>query len=440
MPDDNAHYQFAGLLKRQLRSLQSDSAAVAGTIARLAYGLVVMKLAATNFGLSGLAVVGQLLGFMAIQLVLANAGIIRGITVLISKGHPQSSTEIASSAGRITLWTSTTAIAIFGAVAIVGDAYISPFPGSLPMFTLVMSAPLAAKSSNAIATLVGIDESRTASKGQIYAVAIGVIGIGIGAFHDLNVFTTAIAIQPLWTYSCLQIVTRDHPHRPIVFPKILAASKASPPIVRSLLQFSAAMIFPILLLNTSRIVLRSVLTESIGVGTAGQWEAILRLQDGYLQLLGAYFVMVLLPLLAGHNRPAKAALETVRTLLLYSVPVLVAMLVAGRQVMTLVYSSAAGTLWLVATAAVAGEVARVPFLVRQYLWLSSGRVRGFVLADGAWLALYCTARGVASVVRSLDTGIVLSALVSGGFGAAAGVSLWRARGGDDPAGGAHDPV
>lgn len=440
MPPEDGEGYPQGLIQRRVRDVLSEGAAVAGTIARLAYGLAVMKLSASEFGLAGLAVVGQLLGLMAIQLVAANAGIMRGVTVLVGQdqAHGGTGRRVAQSAARITTVSSMATVLFYLALAMLGHVLISPFPSRWAVVVLGLAGPFAARTTNAIAAIVGLNKSIVASRGQFMAAVIGVGAAIVTSQVSASTFQIAIASQPFLTYGCLRLVANRHEWRQVAFPRIFHRGLADKATMQALLAFTGAAVLPVVLLQVSRVALRSVFAESLGIEAAGSWEAVLRLQDGYLQLLGAYFAMVALPVFARSKRPEMAGRVIMKTLFIYSLPLPLVLVFAGRPLLSLVYSREAAGLWLVATAAVAGEVGRVPFLVRQYIWLSSGRVRRFVVADAAWLVTYSVALVVGSVTTSLGTGIAMSAVVSVGFGVTAAVWLRRGAGGDDAVRGTHE--
>jgi O-antigen/teichoic acid export membrane protein len=399
------------------------------TVAKVVYGLVAMALAARNLGLESIGDLGQMLTILAIVTQLSTFGLGRGVTARHA-AYAGDWERLAITNAAIAV---ITAAGFIMAGAVISGAYVTSlyesfFSSEDLLFTawlLIAQVPLTAAGAILLAIAAAHGDADRASQAAIASFATGILILFVVRDASLAIFVTAVVLQSGLT----MVLIAGRLGRRLVDEYGLAPRRVYTVAVHRLAQvhaearfiaaFAFAIAIPVLGNLVVRLVSRVMIRNELGGLGLGRWEAVTRVQDGYLQFLGAALALVLLPTLIKSPRDALAL--QVRYIagfaLLCAVGAGIAAVVGG-ETLELAFGNAAGGTGDLLALAFLMDLARSPFLVLQYGNLAKGSVARFLrlelLASAGLLAAVFAGLqlGAASLESVFAASVVVCAVIS----------------------------
>lgn len=268
------------------------------TFIRIVAGFIVSKVVALFTGPAGVALIGQFTNFISIVLTFANGAINSGVIKYTSEFNDDKEQlkKLFSTALRISIYCSS----IFGLIILIFASYISEFlfHSSLycnPIRVLGITIIFYSLNSLFIAILNGLQQIK---KFTLVNTAGSIIGL---LFTVILVFFLKIegALYALvLTQSIVFFVTLFLVIKSDWFSWSYFKQSFNNEIAKKLSHYSLMAITTSLCMPVAQIILRNLVIEKLGVDSAGYWQGMMRISDGYLMLITTSLSTYYLPKLA----------------------------------------------------------------------------------------------------------------------------------------------
>jgi len=244
------------------------------------------------------------MGITAIFYLFAGGGITNGIIRNISATSSETERRRWISAGTaITVLSSIALAAVALMLALFGDRAIFGKSGYGLVFVGIAAAQVLVGFGNlALAYFSGIGDSRTFAAVQIVANILSLLllialteGAGLrGAMLGLILGPAAIGAIALWCFS--KKVPRHN-----IFHIIWDW-----PLLKDLLSYAAVMASSVAAVPLAQLLIRIDLSERLGWEVVGYWQAVAKISDANMQVIGVIIINYLLPQLSSQRDAASA--------------------------------------------------------------------------------------------------------------------------------------
>jgi len=354
---------------------------VGSTLVKMLYGILVYKYITITYGVENLGTAGQLLSAMSILLILSNTGINRGIIQSYSrnKDNPENISALNNASTIIYFASSLT---LFVLVILLAKP-LSLFIFGTTEFTYLVSVlslmPLFMGINNNISSIgIAFGKSKAISQSTLLAFILGLIAvffIGKYSFHNLLI---AIAIQSIFLSLFLFLLNYK-----LFFAHIrLSLKNIAWSEVRKFLGFSFVIILPVIMIQLTLIVNRIHIGEGFGKLQLGLWEATIKLQEGYIQIVAVLLIYFMLP---QASESIEKAYSVAKKFIIKAFLVLVFAVIftalLGELILKLVYNEETTIMANNLLILTISDSIRSIFIVNQYLLLAIVKIRTFLMLE-----------------------------------------------------------
>ena len=255
------------------------------TLIRISSGFVAGKVVAMFTGPAGVAVIGQFNNFITIILTFANGAINSGVIKYTAEfeGDEIRLKKLFSTSLKISIYCSI----FFGVLLLLIATFISQllFQSSLyinPIRVLGITIILYSLNSLLIAILNGLQKIKIYTLVNTAGSIIGLLFTVILVFY----FKIAGALYALvLSQSIVFFVTLVLIIKSDWFSWSFFKQPFDKGIARKLSHYSLMAITSSLCMPLAQIILRNLVTEQLGINSAGYWQGMMRISDGYLMLV-----------------------------------------------------------------------------------------------------------------------------------------------------------
>lgn len=268
------------------------------TFIRIASGFVAGKVIAMFTGPAGVALIGQFSNFITIVLTFANGAINTGVVKYTAEyeNEEEKLKQLFSTSLKISIYCS----AFIGIILLVGGSYFSylMFGSSIyisPIRVLGITIILYSLNSLLISILNGKKEIKTYTVVNTTGSIVGLLfTIVLVFFLKLQGALYALVLtQSIVFFVTMFIVIKSHWFSWSYFNRLFDKKTAL-----KLSQFSLMAIVSSLTGPVAQIILRNMLIAKLGIDSAGYWQGMMRISDGYLLLTTTSLATYYLPKLA----------------------------------------------------------------------------------------------------------------------------------------------
>lgn len=268
------------------------------TVIRLASGFVASKVVALYTGPAGVALIGQFGNFISIALTFSNGAINTGVIKYTAEydGDDVSEKKLFSTSFKISVYCS----CFFGLILLITAPNTSQllFNSSLysnPIRVLGITIVLFSVNSLLISILNGKKQIKSYT---IVNTAGSIIGL---FFTVILVFLYKVegALYALvLSQSIVLFVTVTIIMKSSWFSWSYFSQPFDKKVAKKLSQYSLMAIISVLTVPVSQIILRNIVIDKLGLNSAGYWQGMMRISDGYLMLITTSLSTYYLPKLA----------------------------------------------------------------------------------------------------------------------------------------------
>ncbi|RDS81941.1 O-antigen translocase [Dyella psychrodurans] len=361
------------------------------TAARLAAGLVVIKLVAWFAGPEGVGKLGQFMSLMSLLAVLAGGGISAGIVKYVAeyRHDAQRLSRLLSAA----LWYALCASCLMGCAALLFSRQIALWLlGDSHYESLIRILAVAqlgiALVNYILAVINGFMDVRRLAFVQVLGSATGVVMVvGLSRWLHLYGALLALVVGQVLTL----VVGLPAWWRSPYFRRSMLRMRFDREMTTRLAAFSVMTLTSALLPPLINIAVRNHLALQFGWEQVGYWQAVSKVSDAYLLFLTTAINIYYLPKLASTHERASLALElrSAYRHLLPAVIVLAAVVYVLRNWVThLLFSAdftAANALY---GPQLIGDVVKIASFVLSYLMLAKAMTRLFVISECVFAVSY----------------------------------------------------
>jgi PST family polysaccharide transporter len=271
------------------------------TFIRIAAGFVAGKVIALFTGPAGVALIGQFTNFITIILTFANGAINSGVIKYTAefKDDEVQLKKLFSTSLKISVYCS----GIFGVLLLIVASYISQFlfHSSLycnPIRVLGITIILYSLNSLLIAILNGLQQIKKYTLVNTAGSIIGLLFTVILVFYFkiLGALYALVLTQSIVFFVTLVLIIKSDWFSWSFFKQPFDKETAKKLSHYTLMAITTTLCMPI-----AQIVLRNLVIEKFGVNSAGYWQGMMRISDGYLMLITTSLSTYYLPKLASLN-------------------------------------------------------------------------------------------------------------------------------------------
>lgn len=355
-----------------------------GTAARLAAGLVVIKLVAWFAGPEGVGRLGQFMSLMSLLAVLAGGGISAGIVKYVAeyRSDPQRLSRLLAAALSYALCASClmgVAALVFSrqlAVWILGDASYESLIRVLALAQLGIAAV-----NYVLAVINGFMDVRRLAFIQVIGSALGIVLAAwlASRFQLYGALLALVLGQLAWLAVALPSWWRS-PYFRQSLPRLRFDREMNGRLAAfSLMTISSALLPPLV-----NIVVRDHLALAFGWQQVGNWQAVSKVSDAYLLFLTAAINIYYLPRLASISERGELAgeLRSAYRQLMPAVLVLAGLVYVTREWVTrLLFSTDFTTADALYAPQLIGDVLKIASFVLSYVMLAKAMTRLFVASE-----------------------------------------------------------
>jgi len=387
------------------------------TTVRLVAGFVVLKYLALQFGPSTFGLLTQVMGVAAVFYMFAGGGISNGLIRNISAVDSVEDRQRWMSAGiTINVLTSVAlaviaiALGLFDGGAILGD------PSYRWLYFVIAMTQVVVGAGNAVlAYFSGIGNIRTFATAHIAGNTLSLLFLIVlveaaglaGALFGVVFAPAIISAIALW-----QFLMRGG-HRGIFF-----RISWEQPLLKNLLSYAAVMVCGATAVPLAQLMIRLEMGHSLGWSFVGYWQAVAKVSDAYMSLVGVIFINYLLPKLSRLHEDA-SALRVLRRIgaSMFGIFILasVTMYVARDYVILIIYSRSFLPASDLVLPQLVGDAARIAALSLQYYFMSRKRVFVVITLElmqgGALYVFYLVLAPSYGAMAPVYSHVVASALV-----------------------------
>ncbi|SDM17707.1 O-antigen translocase [Pedobacter antarcticus] len=268
------------------------------TFIKIASGFIAAKVIAMITGPAGVALLGQFTSFLAIILTVSNGAISNGVVKYTAEyeGDGERLKTLFSTSLRISL-----IAAIFTGIIIL---CLAPYLSEIILYsriyanvfrTLALTLLFYAVNILFISILNGRKEIKlytfVNTLGAIFSLVLTVILVYF--FRIEGALYALIVTQTLSLLVTVLVIRRQSWFNRAYFGKIIDI-----PLAKQLGGYGLIALVSALTMPVSQILLRNMLTEKLGVDSAGYWQGMMRVSDGYLLLINTSISIYYLPKLS----------------------------------------------------------------------------------------------------------------------------------------------
>jgi O-antigen/teichoic acid export membrane protein len=279
------------------------------TFIRIASGFVAGKVVALFTGPAGVALIGQFTNFISIILTFANGAINNGVVKYTAEyeGNGAQLKTLFSTSLKISIYCS----AIIGVILLFGTSFISQWLFNTtiynnPIRVLGITIILYSLNSLLISILNGKQQIKTYTLVNTAGSIIGLLFtiILVYLYKIQGALYALVLAQSIVFFVTLTMIVKSSWFSWSYFNQPFDKNTA-----RKLSHFSLMAIVSALTVPVSQIVLRNLLINRLGINSAGYWQGMMRVSDGYLLLITTSLSTYYLPKLSSLNTDAELRKE-----------------------------------------------------------------------------------------------------------------------------------
>lgn len=355
---------------------------IGSTLIKMLYGILIYKFITITYGIESLGTTGQLLSLMSILLILSNVGINRGIIQSYSR-NKDNENKINALDKVSTLIYFISSIIIFLLLVIFAKHISLLIFGNVNytylIYTLSIVQFFMGINNNISSIGIAYNKSKTISQSTLLAFSFGLVIVLYFGKFSFQSLLISIAIQSSFLFLFLFLINNK-----IFFSHIkLSFKELSAPDIRNFLGFSFAIILPVLMIQLALIVNRIHIGEGFGLLQLGLWEATIKIQEGYIQIVAVLLIYFMLP---QASKSAEKACSVSKEYIFKAFMVLVFIVLCvaffGEFILKIVYNDeimAMADNLLILTVS---DTVRIIFIVNQYLLLAIVKIKAFLFLEG----------------------------------------------------------
>lgn len=279
------------------------------TLIRISSGFVANKVIAIYTGPNGIALVGAFSNLISIVLTFANGAINTGVIKYTAEyeGSNEKLKSLFSTSFKITLYSS----GFVGIVLLLFGVYFSNLIFTSPLYSnpikiFGITVILYSLNSLLISILNGKKQIKTYTTVNTLGSIIGLIFTLImvsfykieGAMYALVLSQSLVFFVSLFFVSKMEWFSLDY-----------FKQKIDIEIFKKLSHYSLMAIVTALTVPVSQIILRNMLISTHGIQSAGLWQGMMRISDGYLMILTTALATYYLPKLSSLHTDKELKLE-----------------------------------------------------------------------------------------------------------------------------------
>ncbi len=279
------------------------------TFIRIVSGFIASKVVAVYTGPSGVALIGQFNNFITIVLTFANGAINSGVIKYTAeyKDDEVRLKKILSTSLKISIYCSV----IFALVLILFSSFISQFlfHSSLyynPIRVLGVTIILYSLNSLLIAILNGLQQIKLYTLVNTAGSIIGLLFTVILVFYFKieGALYALVLSQSIVFFVTFYLIVRTKWFAWKYFKQNFDKKTAIKLSHFSLMSITTAMSMPL-----AQILIRNLVIEKLGIDSAGYWQGMMRISDGYLLLITTSLSTYYLPKLSSLNGSKELRIE-----------------------------------------------------------------------------------------------------------------------------------
>jgi PST family polysaccharide transporter len=268
------------------------------TLIRISSGFVANKVIAIYTGPAGVALIGSFSNFISIVLTFANGAINTGLVKYTAEyeGDNERLKSLFSTSFKISLYCS----GIVGLIMFIFGSYFTKWIFtthlySNPIRVLGLTIVFYSLNSLLISILNGKKQIKTYTIVNTVGSIIGLVFslILVYFFNILGALYALVLSQSIVFFVTLFLITKMQ-----WFSLDYFKQKINLDIVKKLSHYSLMAIVTALTIPVSQIVLRNMLISDYGIQSAGIWQGMIRISDGYLMILTTALATYYLPKLS----------------------------------------------------------------------------------------------------------------------------------------------
>ena len=346
------------------------------TTVRLVAGFVLLKYLALQFGPGIFGLLTQVMGVAAIFYMFAGGGITNGLIRNISAAHSAEERDRWMSAGitinaltSVALAVIAITLGLFDGGAILGD------PSYRWVYLVISITQVAVGAGNLVlAYFSGIGNIRTFATAHIAGNTLSLLFLIVlvqaaglaGALFGVVLAPAIISAIALW-----QLLLRGG-HGGIFF-----RISWEQPLLKNLFSYAAVMVCGATAVPLAQLMIRLEMGDSLGWSFVGYWQAVVKVSDAYMSLVGVVCINYLLPKLSRLQQDASALRALWRFgASMFGIFILAStiMYVARNYVILIIYSRSFLPASDLILPQLVGDAARIAALSLQYYFMSRRRV------------------------------------------------------------------
>lgn len=358
---------------------------------RIGSGFVVSKVVAIFTGPAGVALLGAFTNFVTIILTFASGALNTGIIKYTAEyaNDPIKSKSLLSTSLRITVVCST----IFGLGTFMLSSYCSLWIFSTREYTNVIrvlgvTVLLYSLNSLLIGVLNGRGQIRTYTivntLGSVIGLILTIILVYyfkiIGALYALVLAQTIVFFVSLYFTLESPWFSWDH------FNQKFDSQQAKKLAKFSLMALVSAVTVPL-----SQIILRNLLILKLGVESAGQWQGMMRISDGYLMIITTSLSTYYLPKLASLTTNKELKTELVKGLKIILPAVFLGCMLIYTlrfQLIKVLYTKDFLTMEILFVWQLIGDFFKIAAVLIAYLMIAKAMTRYYIIVDLVFNSTY----------------------------------------------------
>ncbi|MBJ6989015.1 O-antigen translocase [Devosia sp. MC521] len=368
---------------------------------RMLLSLVIIKAIAVHLGTAGLGQLGNFMSITSAMAILAGGGIANGVTKFVAefsddKARLNSFLRAASVYG-LAFATIILLASVVLAVPLAGLIFGSPdYWWLVPIIGFLQIAGslgvIAVGIANGLRRIDLLGVITIPTYLVMMPIAFGLVAnFGLpGAALSLGLSVTATGIPALFVL-----------HRQGVFVQILGTKSTAADFSNlakySLMLLASAVAFPV-----AETMLRAKVTETMGIETAGLWQALTRLSSAYLGFFNVYLAARYLPLLARTygSGIAKVMLRQLAVSLPAFLLFCVALFLLRDMVLQALLSEEFLPLSDILAFQLVGDGFRLASYIVGFLFVAKGKSRLYITAEIVQMALWVVSGYIAVATRT----------------------------------------
>ena len=356
-------------------------------VVRIATTLAIVKVLSVTFGPEAFGSLSHVIGISALFYMFAGGGVANGLirNVAAESSSPGQYAWLAAASG-----ISMASAFLLGAICIIlavwGGSNVMMDAELAPLFLVIGVSQLFVGFGNiAFAFLSGLGKIKAFSLanaiGSLVAAALVLAAVQVFGLQGAYI---AVAILPLPPALLgIGVLVLDNA------PRKLRDAPVEGKRVRDLIRFSIAMLVGVLSVPMVQAAMRVGMAEQSGLESVGQWQAVARISDAYMQVFGVLFINLVLPQLSrvtGDTRRALAARLAAGLILLFMAGSAVYYLLRDQVILFAFSPEFLPAADLVLTQSL-GDLLKIAIWIVVYTYVAGGLVRVMIGAELVQAAL-----------------------------------------------------